>query len=456
MSVQRYNTDDGTRWRVRWRDGRGQMHSRSFASKRDAAAYDTDIKSRKWRGELIPRAGKWTLAKAWEEWLATRGAARAPSTRAVYESVWTAHISRHDFDKHRLTELVAEPKRIEDHLAALERQEVGPAARRKVVMVLSAVLTAGVKWGEIPSNPVRDIEKPSATRKRTPLAFPPIVVERIRQEVIKRGTKDPTGHRALTDACLISVMSYAGLRPQEALALTFRDIGNRTISVDKAIRSADSNEGPGRSEKGPTKTEKARAVTLVRPLADDIDGLRSARGNPGARELLFPSPAGDDYWSPSAFGNWRNRVWKPAVKAVEEALEEERKRRRADEKFADTGRRDEERDDLASARPYDCRGSFVSLWLRAGATPLEVAEEAGHSPQVMYSHYSTVIKELKGEPVLSAEEQIKRARAALAEKSVREVEELVVESLKPPRRASPSARALLFGPRAASVRRPST
>ena len=70
------------------------------------------------------------------------------------------------------------------------------------------------------------------------------------------------------------------------------------------------------------------------------------------------------------------------------------------------------RESLATAVPYDCRGSFVSLHLRAGASPLEVAAWAGHSPQVMFSHYANVIEELQGEPRLSAEAQITRARGA--------------------------------------------
>ena len=38
-------------------------------------------------------------------------------------------------------------------------------------------------------------------------------------------------------------------------------------------------------------------------------------------------------------------------------------------------------------------GSFVSLHLRAGASPLEVAQWAGHSPAVMFKHYANVIEE---------------------------------------------------------------
>jgi hypothetical protein len=41
----------------------------------------------------------------------------------------------------------------------------------------------------------------------------------------------------------------------------------------------------------------------------------------------------------------------------------------------------------------------------------ELAEQMGHSPQMTVSTYAHVIRELKGEPVVSAGEQIETARA---------------------------------------------
>ena len=80
---------------------------------------------------------------------------------------------------------------------------------------------------------------------------------------------------------------------------------------------------------------------------------------------------------------------------------------------------------LAQARPYDCRGSFVSLQLRAGSSPLEVARWAGHSPQVMFNHYANVIDELVGQPVLPAAEQIAEARQAVQGMGKHELDKLM-------------------------------
>jgi integrase len=226
------------------------------------------------------------------------------------------------------------------------------------------------------------VPKPPATRQRLPRPFPPLVIERIREVMRRRETRDPTG-LAIGDACLVSVLSYAGLRPSEALALTFGDIDKRTVGVEKAIADGEERQ---------TKTGVARSVPLIAPLADDLREWREARDDPPDEALVFPS-SGGGYWSRAGSNNWRRRVWTPTVRALAAT----------DPALAA----------LATARPYDCRGSFVSLHLRAGASPLEVAPWAGHSPQVMYHHYAGVIEELVGEPRLAAEEQIARARATV-------------------------------------------
>jgi hypothetical protein len=41
----------------------------------------------------------------------------------------------------------------------------------------------------------------------------------------------------------------------------------------------------------------------------------------------------------------------------------------------------------------------------------ELAEQMGHSPQMTVATYTHVIRELKGEPVMSAQHQIEKARA---------------------------------------------
>ena len=207
------------------------------------------------------------------------------------------------FDHHRLNELVADPQLFEELIADMRERGVGTAAQRKVLVVMSAVLTAAVEWKKIPTNPVWRMRKPPGTRQRHPHPFPPVVVERIRLRMARRETKDASGVRATADACLVSLMSYAGLRPGEALALTWGDIGSNTLAVDKAVRDG---------AEAPTKTGAVRTVPLVGPLQSDLDDLRWKCGLPENDRLVIPASDGG-HWSRSEFNNWRNRVWKPVL-----------------------------------------------------------------------------------------------------------------------------------------------
>ena len=64
---------------------------------------------------------------------------------------------------------------------------------------------------------------------------------------------------------------------------------------------------------------------------------------------------------------------------------------------------------MKRCRPNDLRHAYASLRIRAGASIPELAEELG--PQMTVSTYTHVIRELQGEPVVSAEEEVERARS---------------------------------------------
>jgi integrase len=186
------------------------------------------------------------------------------------------------------------------------------------------------------------------------------------------------------------------------LALTWGDVGVRTLKIDKAVRDG---------AEAPTKTGAVRSVPLVAPLQTDLREYQLACDMPPKDALILPARSGS-YWSRSELNNWRNRVWKPITLKLAES--------------------DRALRPLATATPYDCRGSFVSLHLRAGASPIEVAQWAGHSPAVMFKHYANVIEELVGEPRLDAVEQIARARDAVAEMPAEELDELTAELFEQP------------------------
>lgn len=378
------------------------MRSRTTANKREALAVDAEVKARRFRGEVIPRTSRDTLATAYEQWKELYAKPHlTKKTLTRYEEAWEPHVKgRHDH--HTLAEFVTDPQLFDAMLAEMRERGVGNESQRKVLIVMSSVFRAAVRWRKVSINPVLAVPKPPGTRKRIPHPLPPMVIERIRLQMRSRKTRDTSGARALADACLVTLMAYAGLRPGEALALTWLDIGSHTLAIDKAVSVG---------EESSTKTGGVRSPPLVEQLAADLADLRAARGKPTDTDLVFPADNGG-HWSQSQYNNWRKRVWKPVMRDVAAGKPPQPQ--------------------LAKACPYDCRGSFVSLHLRAGENPLVVAEWGGHSPAVMFGHYANVIQELKNEPVLSAAEQIARARQAVIELERQELDELMDDLIQHP------------------------
>ncbi len=394
MSVHPYKTKDGTHYEVKWREGR-RPRSRSFGSRKDAKDFDVQVRARKLRGEPIPRVSRDTLAQAYEQWKRSYAEPRlAPKTLTRYEQAWDPHIKgRHDH--HLLVEFVAEPQLFDEILADMRERGVGNESQRKVFLVMSSVFKMAKRLKKVSENPVREVPKPRAARQRLPRPFPPLVVERVRFQLRGRSASARADHKVLrlADACLVVLMAYAGLRPEEALALTWGNIETKIIVLDK------------------TKTDKPRHVPLSAALATDLAELREARGNPTEDQLVFPNHDGKE-WSKSQYNNWRNRAWKPVLV-----------------KLASSKKYPQPR--LAEAVPRDCRATFVSLHLRSRENPLVVAKWAGHSPKVMFEHYAHVIDELVGQPEIPVEDEIIQARQLVTTQSREALDELMAKVLGP-------------------------
>jgi hypothetical protein len=165
------------------------------------------------------------------------------------------------------------------------------------------------------------------------------------------------------------------VRPGEALALTFGDVRQRTILVERSVSLGEVKE---------TKTGRLHSVRLLPPLADDLSAWRTACGATSDDALVFPSSSGS-LWTGHDWKNWVRRRFRPAAAAA----------------------------GVEGARPYDLRHSFCSLLLYEGRTIVEVARQAGHAPSMSLDTYQHVIDELDGAERIPAEEQIRRARANL-------------------------------------------
>jgi integrase len=360
MSIER--TPDGG-YRVRWWTPDGRHPSRKFekGEKKLAETLHDEVRRAKRLGHLQKlqaelEGGQKPLGAVYTEWWEAHGPTLAPKTEKLYRWLSNTLIlpTLGDQPMGNVTTL-----EVEQWLAGLE---TGAVAKRKAAALLSQVFNAARRWGYVRENPVELAKRPKTPARKAVRPPTPEDVERVRTRLLER---DRIG-----DAMLVSALAYAGLRPQEALALHWSDLRQRTLLIDAP------------------KTGRSRAVELFPPLAADLAEWRIASGGTGT---MFPNTRGEP-WSATTWGNWRRRIWYGTEKhpGVAEGI----------------------------GKPYLLRHTFVSLLVREGRSVTEVAELAGHSPEECLRTYAHVFRDYAPDDRADAEALIRRARAEVSDAEV--------------------------------------
>lgn len=348
MSVETLTRDNGTkRYKVRWREA-GRNRARSFDRKRDAEAFDTQLRALKAAGGLdIFNAGEQTLARYAGAWWSHHAGNLAERTQDVYAFQLDKRIMPM-LGGYQLRQIT--PAVVRGFVADMQADNTGRATIVKTLTVLQSILRDAEIDGAIRANPVKLIRKPSQARERTPILVSPAQVEAIRSRLAER------------DAALVSLLAYAGLRPEsEAITLPWRNVRERSILVRD------------------TKRGRERSVRLLEHLAEDLSAWRPSSKGP----LVFPAGTGGA-WKTHDWRNWSKRVFRPA--AVDAGLP-------------------------ADIRPRDLRGSFATLLLFEGRNIAEVASQLGHGPEIALRDYISVVHEVDPANLIGADEQIRRARS---------------------------------------------
>src|SRR3954454_18968120 len=311
---QRRNGTTYAVWRVRWRDDTGAERSKTFDRVADARAFEGKVRTMKRSGVLADLdAGTETLADFVEEWwLVYAGPNLERSTLRVYAQLWNGHALPR-LGALRLRDLT--PQTVARFRAELEAAGVGIEAIRKTMTMLQGVMQRAVEWGRVPSNAVKLTRKPPKPHRPAVQAIPPSLIEVMRAKLLAEGR--------LRDATLLAVLGYAVTRPQEALALEWRHVRERTLLVERAL-----SDGQLKALKN---RRQPRTVSLLAPLVEDLTVWREATV-PLPTAPVFCSAAGA-FWRATDWRNWRTRVYKPVA--------------------AEAG--------IDGARPYDLRHAFASL-----------------------------------------------------------------------------------------------
>jgi integrase len=383
VSVHRIERPDGSvRWQVRWRDGGRDTRARkrTFDRKRDADAFDDELRRRRRLGDLGLVIGSQETLNEYvtETWARTHAVTLAPQTVKTYAAVYDFHIAP-TLGRLKLGELTPEV------IARWQAERIAMGAGRESVLkaltLLGTVLQLALESERIARNPVRLVRKARRPARGEVRPLAPATVEAMRTAAEER------------DATLISVLAYAGLRPQEALALRWRDVGERTIMINAQ------------------KTGQRRNVRLLAPLREDLEAWRAAQDSPEADGLVFPGRDGEP-WAAHDYKNWAKK------------LPRGRKRPGQPTRAGSPGpfARAAQAAGVPSATPYTLRHSFCSLLLHEGRSVVYVARQLGHDAKLTLSTYGHVIDELEDAPRVPAEEAIWAARGGPCVRGVSEEE----------------------------------
>jgi integrase len=251
---------------------------------------------------------------------------------------------------------------------ALEADGLGPATVRKSLAVLQSICAHAVRKGELTINPVSAVRKPAAKRATI---IDPFTVDEV--EALLGALRDRATHPS--QWMLAELIAYSGARPQDALAPSYGRIGTRRIVYTE--KNIDGRIVAGSK----TGASRARSVTLLASLRKDLLAFRLAAGNPPDDALVLPQAEGKP-WRLHDYKNWQRN-----------AVKSERSRRPVSIFAAAAtaiGRSD--------ATPYFLRHTYASLLLAEQRLSLqEIAEEMGHTVEVLARTYAHVIAEYRGQ-----------------------------------------------------------
>lgn len=369
--VKEFATDDGPRFRVRFRLGDTET-SETFLRKTDAEMFRDIL------GD--GRNNRVTEALSW---LAAKQADQETATFADWFEVYLSHLSGiqpRTVDDYRamrrryLTSLDNLPLTLisRAHVAALvnklDADGLSPKTIKNVVHMLSSAMSLAMDEGHITRNPTKRVRLPKQKLDEA--------------EVMFLTTAQAAALVEATEAHyqpLVTFLFGTGLRWSEATALQTRhvDLANGTVRVDRAWKRV-----PGGWEVGTPKSAKSkRTVNAAVPALLAVEPLL---GKPN--DLVFTTPRGGVV----RHSNFYNRIWVPACQRA--GLD-------------------------PRPSPHDCRHSHAS-WLISDGIGLEaVQDQLGHesyeTTRKVYAHLLPAVGVAAGRAASAAMERVLADRADL-------------------------------------------
>ena len=268
-SVHEYETKQGKRWYVKWKDAEWVSHTkRGFSRKTDAKDFAARLAVSINDGDYIdPQLGKISVGRLAATWLEGKRGAVKPKYWGNLESSWRVHV---------------EPKWARRQVGTIRYSEVqawvstlsetsSPTTVRRAYDVLNGVCKLAVKDGVMRKNPCSGVQLPRKTHKaRTYLTVGQLL-----------SLADAAGDRR----AVILTLGFCGLRFGELRALRVEDVDverSRLLVRHSVVRVN------GVYVEGLPKTHERREVPVAPSVMNVILGECVGK-QPG--DLLFPGNA---------------------------------------------------------------------------------------------------------------------------------------------------------------------
>lgn len=353
-SISPYNTKQGKRWRVQYRDPAGKVRSkRGFTRKSDAQAWAdknaVDVTAGDW---INPTLGRTTIEELHPAW-AARQSQLKPSTRAMNADIYLLHVEPTWAGR---AVGGVKPSEVQAWVNSLD---FSPSFVRNCHMVLAQHFDVAVQDGMLKKNPARGVRLPSKPVQPVKVY---LTYEQLCQ--LADASKYPE---------LIMLLGTVGLRWGEAAALRPMDLDPKRnrISITRSASKAGNRVEVVSPKTGP------RSVAVP---ADVMRMLVRRAANRPVDGLLWPNRNGEPMISPG-HNSWFSGAVRDCMEPwvpVDPANPDGKKVRVKDPSFP-------------RVTPYGLRHVAAGLMIQAGANPLLVARQLGHAdPSITMRVYASL------------------------------------------------------------------
>ncbi len=273
-----------------WHEGRRFVAPATFRTKVDAGAWLSSIESGIRAGSWIdPRGGEISFAE-WCDWYFEGATHKRATTMARDRTVTRVHLLPPLGSSSLIDITPVHIRRVVATMAA----SLAPTTVRTNYGVLRAILTAAVEADLLVRSPCRGIRMPPHQRREVRFLSP--------HEFERLADAMPLEYRPM-----VYVAGVLGLRWSEVAGLRVGrvDLAERTVAVLETLAEVE-----GRVSFADVKSPASRRVISMPAFITSMLAKHLLRrGRPRSTELVFVGPDGGPFHA----GNFRNRVWHPAV-----------------------------------------------------------------------------------------------------------------------------------------------